>query len=103
MKPDSDLVWSGASHIARTFVVSEQEAVRIAADYAGLIDSKGGNLKAFPSQRFADLLTKELSERYEWRDSAAKEKWKGEQRNVSVGYNGWIESGRSSPFKNWKP
>ena len=95
------MIASGASHIFRTFLVSEDEARNVAADYVDLIKTKGGDPTNFSSQEFTDLLTKELSRRYEWRNSTAKMVWEQEQRNAVDGYNSWIESRRPSPFKKW--
>jgi hypothetical protein len=75
MKPYSDLVGSGAEHIHRTFVISKEEAARIAADYIGLIEGKGGDPANFSPQSFAHLLTKQLTRRLEWRDPAVRETW----------------------------
>jgi hypothetical protein len=95
------MIASGAGHIFRTFLVSEEEARRIAVDYVDLIEAKGGDPTNFSAQQFTDLLTKELSRRYEWRIPAAKMTWEQEQRNAVDGYNSWIESRRPSPFKKW--
>jgi hypothetical protein len=99
MNQQSDLVGIGASHINRTFVVSMDDAARIAASYIDLIEAKGGTPASFSPQRFADMLTKELARRYEWRDPIVKAKWEREQLSVSEGYNQWLESRRPSPFK----
>jgi hypothetical protein len=103
MKPDSDLAGSGASHIVRTFVVSEEDARRIAADYVRLIGGNGGDVARFTPQRFADLLTKALCRKYSWRDPVEKATWERAQNSVAEGYNAWIEASRRSPFNSWEP
>jgi hypothetical protein len=101
VKPYSDLTGIGASQIYRTFVVSKEQAARIAEEYVDLIEAHGGSPGRFSAQRFSDLLIKELARRHEWRDPAAKVKWEKEQLSVSEGYNQWIESSRPSPYKKW--
>jgi hypothetical protein len=68
MKPYSDLMGIGASHIYRTFVVSKEQAARITEEYVDLIEAHGGSPGRFSAQRFSDLLIKELARRHEWRD-----------------------------------
>jgi len=97
----SPLTGIGASHIFRTFVVTEEEAALVASSYIGLIESNGGQPSNFTPSGFEALLTKQLSGRYQWRDSDEKERWEREQRSVADGYNQWIAAGLSDPFKKW--
>lgn len=92
---------AGAEHLLRTFVISEQEASAVAADYLDLIEAKGGDPRSFSSDTFNALLTKQLAQKYKWRDPGAKVAWESRQEDGVRGYSDFLSSRRSSPFKRW--
>jgi len=99
MTTEEPLTSDTAVHIFNTFKVS----VKLANDHAegikGLISAKGGEPDKFSSSELKELVTKQLKDKYEWKNSTSKKEWEDKQRRKADSYNQFISSKRSKVFK----